>query len=82
MVCNSPLSVLALGFPRWCRPRSVPIRVFPGAALPELLSNLRWLLLVLGLEIPRQSQTVNLGWLLLMPGQEPLSKRYRGLRAH
>ena len=27
----------------------------------------RWLLLVLGLEIPRRSQAVNLGWLLLVP---------------
>ena len=26
------------------------------------------LLLVLGLEVPRQSQAVNLGWLLLVPG--------------
>ena len=30
--------------------------VLPGATLPELLSNLRWLLHVLSLEIPRQSQ--------------------------
>ena len=31
---------------------------------------MRWLLLVLGLEIPRQSQAVNLGWLLLVLGLE------------
>ena len=30
----------------------------------------RWLLLVLGLEIPRGNQTLNLGWLLLVPGLE------------
>ena len=32
---------------------------------------------MLGLEIPRQSQAVNLGYLLLVPGLEPISKRYR-----
>ena len=59
--------MLALGFPKWCRPRSAPTCVLPGATLPELYSNLRWLLLVLVLEIPRQNQAVNLGWLLLVP---------------
>ena len=38
---------------------------FARGTLPELQSNLRWLLLVLGLEIPRQSQAVNLIWLPL-----------------
>ena len=38
----------------------------------------RWLLPVMGLEIPRQSQPVNLGWLLLVPCLEPLSKWYSG----
>ena len=33
---------------------------------------------MLGLEIPRQSQVVNLGWLLLVPGLELLSKKYGG----
>ena len=33
-----------------------------------VINNLRWLLLVLGLEIPRQSQAVNLNWLLLVLG--------------
>ena len=45
---------------------------------PELESNLRWLPLVLGLEIPRCSQAVNLGSLLLVLGLGPLSKRYKG----
>ena len=31
---------------------------------------------MLGLEIPRQRQAVNLGWLLLVPGLGPLSKKY------
>ena len=31
---------------------------------------------MLGLEIPRRSQAVNLGWLLLVLGLWPLSKRY------
>ena len=48
----------------------MPTCVLLRATLPELLSNLRWLLLVLGLEIPRQSQTVKLIWLLPMPGLE------------
>ena len=39
---------------------------------------MRWSLLVPGLEIPRGSQAVNLGWLLLVLGLEPLSKRFRG----
>ena len=32
------------------------------------------------MEIPRQSQAVNLGRLLLVLSLEPLSKRYRGWR--
>ena len=30
------------------------------------------------MEVPRGSQAVNLGWLLLVPGLGPLSKRYGG----
>ena len=52
-VCNCPVGALALGFPRWRRPRSGPTCFLPRATLPELYSNLTWLLLVLGLEIPR-----------------------------
>ena len=37
----------------------------------------RWLLLVLGLEVPRWSQAANQGWLLLVLGLRPPSKRYR-----
>ena len=33
---------------------------------------------MLGLEIPRQSRIVNLGWLLLVLGLGPLSKKYGG----
>ena len=33
---------------------------------------------MLGLEIPRASQALNIGWLLLVLGLGPLSKRYRG----
>ena len=54
-----------------------PHLCFARSILPELESNLRWLLLMLGLKIPRQSQAVNLGWLLLVPDLGPLSKRYR-----
>ena len=38
-----------------------PVGFFPGATLHELYNHLRWLLLVLGLDNPRQSQAVNLG---------------------
>ena len=39
--------------------------MFAWGPLSELHSNLRWLLLVLGLEIPKQSQAVNLGLMVL-----------------
>ena len=42
-----------------------PHLCFAWGTLPGLKSNLRWLLLVLGLDIPRRSRAVNLGWLLL-----------------
>ena len=65
------------GVSGWCRSRSAPTCFMFMAILPELYSNLRLLLLVLGLEIPRQSQAVNLGWLPLVPCLGSLSKRYR-----
>ena len=68
--------MLALGYPGWCRPRSAAMYVLPGATLHELYRNLRWLLLVLGLEIPKRSQAVTLSWLLLELGLGSLSKRY------
>ena len=52
MVCSCPLGTQALGFPRWCRPRSACTCVLPRATLHELWGNLRWLLFVLGLGIP------------------------------
>ena len=51
-----------------------PSCVLPRATLPELQSNLSWLLLVLVLEIPRQSQAMNLGWLLLVSGWGHLAR--------
>ena len=33
---------------------------------------------MLGLEIPRESEAVNVGWLLLVLSLEQISKRYRG----
>ena len=35
-----------------------------------------WLLLALGLEVPRRGQAVSKGWLPLVPGLGPLRKRY------
>ena len=41
MVCNCTLGVQALGFPGWCRLRSAPTCVLPGATLHKLQSNLQ-----------------------------------------
>ena len=41
------------------------------------IRNLRWLLLVLVLEVPRCIQAVIQGWLLLLLHLGPISKRYR-----
>ena len=49
---------------------------FPGPSCMSYKAIYRWLLLVLGLEGPRHSQAMNLGWLLLVLGLGPLSKRY------
>ena len=78
MVSSYPLCAQALGFLGWCGLRSAPACVLPGSTLHELQSSLSWPLLVLGLEIPRKTQVVNLGWLLLVLGLGSLSKRYRG----
>lgn len=43
----------------------------PGISYTEIC---RWLLLVLGLEVPRKSQAVNQGWLLVVPGLGHLVK--------
>ena len=61
------------GVSGWCRSRSAPTCFMFMAILPEVYSNLRLLLLVLGLEMPRQSQTVDLGGLLLVPDLGPLT---------
>ena len=83
MVCSCPLGALALGFPGRYRPRSASTCFLPRATLPEVQSNLRWLLVVLGFEIPRRSQAVNLGWLLLVLGlglMRPAVACLRGFR--
>ena len=66
MVCSCPLGAQALGFPGWSRPKSAPTYILPRSTLPDLQSNLRWLLLVVSLEIP--SRAMNLGWMLLVLG--------------
>ena len=60
VVCGCPLDLLALGFTGWCRLKSAPTCVLPGVLYLSYKSNLRWLLLQLGLEIPRQRQAMNL----------------------
>ena len=83
MVCCCPVGALALGVPGFCRPRSAPTCVLPEATLPKLESNLKWLLLVLDLEILRGSQAVNLGWLMLVLGLtslRPATAYLRGFR--
>ena len=55
-----------------------PLPVFcPGPPSVSYKAICRWLLLVLGLEVPRQGQAVNQGWLLLVPGLGQLNERYR-----
>ena len=44
--------------------------------LPQHSNHLKWLVLVLDLEIPRGCQVVNLGWLLLVSSLGPLSVRW------
>ena len=79
MAYSCLLGVQTLGFSRRCQPRSVPTDVFfPRPPCLSYKAICRWLLLVLGLEIPRRSQAMNVGWLLLVPGPWLLSKTYRG----
>ena len=66
-VCSCLLGSQALGFPGWCRPRS------PCMSCKAMC---RWLLLVLGVEVLSRNHAVNLGWLLVVPAQGPLSKMY------
>ena len=68
MISSFPLHAQTLQFPGWCRPRSTPPVVCQGPPCLSYKAILRWLPLVLGLEIPRQSQAMNLGWLLLVLG--------------
>lgn len=49
--------------------------VVPGTTLQELQAICRWLLLVLGVQVPRRGQAVNRGRLLLVPALGPLSER-------
>ena len=53
------------------------ICVLHGTTQYELQSNLRWLLLVLGSDLPEGGRSVNQGQLPRVPGLGPLSKRYR-----
>ena len=76
MVYSCPLGMQTLGFPGWCRPRSVTTCVLPRATQHELQTIYRWLLLVLDLEDHGWSEAVIQGWLLLVLDLGPISKRY------
>ena len=69
--------MLTLGNPRRYRPRSVIMCVFclwsPSMSYKEIG---RWLLLVLGFEVPSRVRAANQGWPLLVPGLGPLSEKY------
>ena len=58
-------------------PRSATTCVLSGSYRVSYKVIYRWLLLVLGLEVPRRGQEVNQSWLLLVPDLGPLSERYR-----
>ena len=68
---------VALWFPRWCRPNSACL-FYLGLLGIGYKVICRWLLIMLGLEVPRWSKAVNGGQLLLVRGLWPLSKRYGG----
>ena len=64
------------GAPRRCRPRSATTCVLPGSLTKSYKVIFRWLLIVLGLEVPRRGQPANQGQLPLVLGLGPLSKRH------
>ena len=68
--------MLYLGHPQKYRARYLPPVFFLEPPDICYKAICRWLLVALGLEVPRRSQAVNLGWLLLVPGLGPLIKRY------
>ena len=78
VVYSCPLGVQAIGFPSWYRPRTATTCILSRDTLHELQNNLQMAVTCAGLEIPRQSQAVNLGWLLLVPTLGPRSMWYGG----
>ena len=60
----------------WSPPRSATACVLPRPPSMSYKAICSWLLLVLGLAVPRQGQAVYQGRWLLVPGLGPLSKRY------
>ena len=59
MVCSYPLDVQALRFPWWYRPRLATACVLLGPLGIRYKVIFKWLLFVLGLEVPRPGQAVN-----------------------
>ena len=59
---------------RVCWPRSATTCVLPGPPSMRYKVICRWLLLVLGLEVPRRDQTVNPSQMLLVLGLGPLAR--------
>ena len=55
-----------------------PHLCFAWGQPPQAVKQSEMVVLVLGLEIPRKSEAVNLYLLLLMPGLGQVSKRYLG----
>ena len=76
MFWSCPPGVLALGPPERCRPRELPHVPCPGPPGMSYRTICRWLLLVLGLEMPKRGQAGNLGRLLLLTDLQP--RIYRG----
>ena len=58
VVCSCLLGAQALGVLRCYKPGSATTSALPEVNQHKLKAICKWLLLVLGLEVPRQSQTV------------------------
>ena len=66
-----------LGFPGSAGQVQLLLVFSPGPLSMCYKAICRWLLLVLGLKVPKRGQTANQGWLLLAPGLGPLNEMYK-----
>ena len=77
MVCSCLLSVQALGFPAWCRPRSTATSVCSPQSHPaSAIEQSEMAVPCAGLGDSQAKPSCELGWLLLVLYLGPLSKKY------